>query len=118
MVEWSGGIPHARGLGYIIGDAEGGGAPPHVPQVPRVARAGPSHGDVDRTGLGDAQYRRLTRRIDAMHDINHRYAEDMTHALGVAFQATGIEVQWLVFGAHAQYPPPDSPPEEGGPADN
>lgn len=118
MVEWSGGIPHGRGLGYVIQGAEGGGVPPRVPRVPRGSRASSSQGDVDRTGLADAQFRRLTRRIDAMHDINRRYAEDMTEALGVAFQATGIEVHWPVFGAHAQYPPPDSPPEEGDPADD
>ena len=40
---------------------------------------------VDRFGLGDAQYRRLIRHIEALHDIYRHFAEDLTHALGTVF---------------------------------
>ncbi|KAL8155756.1 hypothetical protein AgCh_000967 [Apium graveolens] len=59
--------------------------------------------DVDRFGLGDEQYRRVTRRMEAMHDIHHRFAEDLTHAFAAVVRDTGGEVDW----------PPDSPPDEG-----
>lgn len=110
MVEWPGGVPHGRGLGYIITAAERGGMPPRVPQVPRVprARASSSHGDALSVGFMEAQFRRLNRRIDAMHESNRQYAEDMTSALISA----GISAQWPVYGARTVYPPPDSD-EEG-----
>ena len=49
-----------------------------------------------------------------MHDIHQRFAFDLTQALGSAFQAQGVTVQWPVFGAGMQYPPPDSPPADEG----
>lgn len=53
-----------------------------------------------------------------MHDISRRFAEDLTVSLDRVFQDQGIEVDWPTFGAHTAYPPPDSPPEEGGHADS
>ena len=35
---------------------------------------------------------------------------DLTQALGSAFRATGVEVDWPVFGAGMIYSPPDPPP--------
>ncbi|XP_063946016.1 uncharacterized protein LOC135151483 [Daucus carota subsp. sativus] len=67
--------------------------------------------------LSDVQFRRLSRRIDDMHDIHHRFAEDLTQALGSAFRATGVEVDWPVFGDGMVSRPPDPPPEEGDPPD-
>ncbi|XP_063937065.1 uncharacterized protein LOC135147718 [Daucus carota subsp. sativus] len=67
--------------------------------------------------LSDVQFRRLSRRIDYMHDIHHRFAEDLTQALGSAFRAIGVEVDWPVFGDGMVYSPPDPPPEEGVPPD-
>ncbi|KAL8120874.1 hypothetical protein AgCh_017884 [Apium graveolens] len=55
------------------------------------------------------QYRRLARRMDAMHDIHSRFAHDLTQALGTAFRATGVDIQWPVFGEDSVYPPPDTP---------
>ncbi|KAL8089227.1 hypothetical protein AgCh_038856 [Apium graveolens] len=40
-----------------------------------------------------AQYRRLARRMDAMHDIHSRFACDLTQALGTVFRATGLDIQ-------------------------
>ncbi|XP_074351975.1 uncharacterized protein LOC141691132 [Apium graveolens] len=62
--------------------------------------------------------RKLARRMDAMHDLHSRFAADLTRALGTAFRATGVEVDWLVFGADSVYPPPDTPPEVGDFSDN
>ncbi|KAK1393581.1 hypothetical protein POM88_012637 [Heracleum sosnowskyi] len=55
---------------------------------------------------------------DAMHDIHRRFAQDLTQALGTAFRATGVDIVWPDFGADSVYPPPDTPPEEGGTADD
>ena len=66
--------------------------------------------------LSDVQFKWLTRRIDAMHDIHRRFVENLTQALRSAFRATGVEVVWPVFGADMVYPPPDLPPEEGDPS--
>ena len=63
------------------------------------------------------QFRRLSRRIDDMHDIHRRFAKDLTQALGSAFRAIGVEVDWPVFGDGMVYSPPDPPPEEGDPPD-
>ncbi|KAL8107516.1 hypothetical protein AgCh_024069 [Apium graveolens] len=82
-----------KGLGYIFDDDEGGRTDPPVPTK------GFSHvqQEVDRTGVGDVQYRTLIRCIEAMHDIHRHCAEDLTHAL-----------DW----------PPNPPPEKGDPPDN
>ncbi|KAL8092098.1 hypothetical protein AgCh_034402 [Apium graveolens] len=55
------------------------------------------------------QYRRLARRMDAMHDIHSRFTRDLTQALGTAFRATSVDIQWPVFGEDSVYPPPDTP---------
>ncbi|KAK1378176.1 hypothetical protein POM88_024920 [Heracleum sosnowskyi] len=117
MEDWEGGAPDYYGLGYTDFDAGEGEAPPREPAA-RRGRPSVIQREVDRAGFGDAQYRRLTRRIDAMHDIHRRFAQDLTQALGTAFRATGVDVAWPDFGADSVYPPPDTPPEEGGPADD
>ncbi|XP_074327828.1 uncharacterized protein LOC141665740 isoform X2 [Apium graveolens] len=87
-----------KGLGYIFDDVESGWTDLPVPTE------GSSHAPqtVDRFGLGDEQYMRVNRRMDAMHDIHHRFAEDLTHAFAAVVRDTGGEVDW----------PPDPPPEE------
>ena len=45
--------------------------------------------------------------MDSMHDIHRLFTEDLTQALGSAFRATGVEVDWPVFGAGMVYRPPD-----------
>ncbi|XP_063938416.1 uncharacterized protein LOC135148083 [Daucus carota subsp. sativus] len=67
--------------------------------------------------LSDVQFRRLSRRIDDMHDVHRCFAKDLTQALGSAFRAIGVEVDWPVFGDGMVYSPPDPPPEEGDPPD-
>ncbi|KAL8123876.1 hypothetical protein AgCh_011756 [Apium graveolens] len=75
------GAPHDKGLRYIFDDVEGS----------RTNRPMPIEGSshvqqvVDRTGVGDEQYRRVIRRMEAMHDIHHRFAADLTQALGIIF---------------------------------
>ena len=126
MAEWSGGIPHPRGLGYIIGDGPGGSSqpgssslrrPPRPVQQQRVESQSADQHIGAPSGLADAQYRRLIRRFDAMHDINRRFAQDLTQTLDSLYSSQGHRVDWPVFGDHAPYPPPDtppaSPPEEG-----
>ena len=49
--------------------------------------------------------------MNDMHDIHSRFAADLTGALSAAFGATGVNVQWPVFGAGSVYPPPDTPPQ-------
>ena len=67
--------------------------------------------------LSDVQFRSLSRRIDNMHDIHRCFGKDFTKALGSAFRAIGVEVDWPVFGDGMVYSPPDPPPEEGVPPD-
>ena len=57
----------------------------------------------DRTGIGDEQYSRVIRHMEAMHDIHRHFAEDLTHAFGTIFRDTSGEVDW----------PPDPLPDEG-----
>ncbi|KAL8097852.1 hypothetical protein AgCh_030821 [Apium graveolens] len=47
--------------------------------------------------------------MDVMHDINSRFARDLTQALGTAFRATFVNIQWPVFGEDSMYPPPNTP---------
>ena len=51
-----------------------------------------------------------------LHDIHSRFAHDLTQALGTVFRATGVDIQWPVFGEDSVYPPPDTPdtPPVGG----
>ena len=114
MAEWEGVVPHPRGLGYIYEDMPGGRPASVMRERARAARAGTSRAEETSEPMGEVHYRRLARRMDAMHDIHHRFAVDLTAALGSAFQAQGVTVQWPVFGAGMQYPPPDSPPAEEG----
>lgn len=115
LEEWSGGVPHPRGLGYIVGGAERVVPPPQRARAARAGRA--AERQVPEAGFSDSQYRRLIRRMDAMHDINRRFAQDITVSLDRVFERDGIQVEWPVYGAHHPYPPPDSPPgsppEEG-----
>lgn len=90
-----------------------GGRPEPPPRAPRVppSTAGPSQ-PVEHSVLSDTHYRRLTRRMDAMHDVRLCFAQDLTQALSSAFRASSVEVEWPVFGAGMVYPPPDSPSNE------
>lgn len=81
-------------------------SPPKVP--PMVAA------DSTSSGMGVAQY----RRMDTMFDMHSRFANDLSEALGSAFRASGVEVDWPVFGAGAVYPPLDTPPVEGDHVDD
>ena len=72
-------------------------------------------------GLSSTQYGRLARRMDAMHDIHSHFVRDLTQALGTAFRATGVDIQWPVFGEDSMYLPPDTPdtpPVEGEDSDS
>ncbi|KAK1385253.1 hypothetical protein POM88_022988 [Heracleum sosnowskyi] len=117
LEEWPGGVPHHRGLGFIIEDDVGASSPPWQT---RAARAGPSRVIARHAGhapfLSNSQYRRLVRCMDTLFEINRKFAEDITLSLDHVLEADGIEVDWPVFRAHHPYPPPDSPPEEGGSA--
>ena len=108
LPEWDGGRAHPKGLGYFVDDSEGG-----LHRAPRGPSdtAGPSRQSGGHSGLSDAQYRRLTRRMDTMHNIHRQFAQDLTQALDTAFRATGVDIEWPVFGAGMPYPPPDSPPD-------
>lgn len=122
MAEWPGGIPHPRGLGYVE-IFEGGGAPPPVEQVPpqpHLDRAGPSQAQTSQGTVvfSDAQFRRMLRRQDTTNAMLHRFATDLTQSLDGVYQQQGFQVTWPIFGAHHVYPPPDTPPEEGGDADD
>ncbi|KAK1374659.1 hypothetical protein POM88_030852 [Heracleum sosnowskyi] len=55
------------------------------------------------------------------HDVGNtvnRFRVKLIGPLGIAFRATGVGITWPTFGADSVYPPPDTPPEEGGPADD
>ena len=72
-------------------------------------------------GMSAAQYRHFLRRMDAMHDIHSRFAQDLTQALETAFRATRVDIQWPVFGEDSVYPPsdtPDTPPLESDDPDS
>ena len=73
------GAPPDKGLGYIFDDVEGSRMDPPVPIE------GSSHVQqvVDRTGVGDEQYMRVIRRMEAMHDIHRHFAANLTHAFGI-----------------------------------
>ena len=126
LPEWGGGIPSSRGLGYRDASGRRMRAPPpaspdRAPVSPVRDRAGPSR-PVERSGMGssgfsDSQYRRLARHMDTMHDMHSRFSRDLTQALGTAFRATGVDVEWLVFGADMVFPPADSSPDEGEESD-
>ena len=107
MVEWDGARPDPKGLGYIFV----GGRP-----VSPVVDEGPSRVRTDigsSSSLGEAQFRRLAWRIDAVDERQSRFTADLTGALSSAFGALGADVPWPTYGASSVYPPPDSPPAEG-----
>ena len=81
MEDWEGGSPDYFGLGYTDFDDEEAEA---LPREPAARRGRPSRiqREVDRSSFGDVQYRRLTRRIDAMHDMHNRFAQDLTISTG------------------------------------
>lgn len=75
---------------------------------------GPSRGSGgDSSGMADVHNRRLTRRMDAMHESQSRFAHELTLALGTAFRGLGANIQWPTYGEGSVYPPPDTPPPEG-----
>ena len=111
------GRPHPRGRGYVYGGRHH--QPPATAGPSRPpATAGPSRRVVQHSGFSDSQYRRLARRMDTMHDMHSRFAQDLTQALGTAFRATGVDIEWPVFGAGMAYPPADSSPDEGEASDH
>ena len=75
LPEYNGGVPHDKGLRYVYENVVGG-RPDPPPRAPPVT-ACPSQ-SMERAGLSDTLYRRLTRRMDAMHNIHHRFAQDLT----------------------------------------
>ena len=114
MKEWTGGVPELHGLGYNLP----GGQPAAEATMARASQlsrdAGPSRGPGgDSSGMADVHYRRLTRRMDAMHESQGRFAHELTLALGTAFRGLGVDIQWPTFGEGSVYPPPDTPPPEG-----
>ena len=82
--------------------------------VSPVIDEGPSQAQTEiGSSLGEAQFRRLARRIDAVDSRQSRFAADLTGALSAAFGALGADVPWPTYGAGSVYPPPDTPPAEG-----
>ncbi|KAL8116363.1 hypothetical protein AgCh_022749 [Apium graveolens] len=100
MVEWNGGKPDPKGLGCSYDHLPGGRPAPHsysggTQQARKAAwraelgeEAGPSQQQQEEAagadmgaGLSSTQYRHLTRRMDAMHDIHSRFARDLTLTL-------------------------------------
>ena len=76
--------------------------------------AGPSRGPGgESSGMADVHYRRMARRMDAMHESQGRFVHELTLALGTAFRGLGVGIQWPTFGEGSVYPPPDTPPPEG-----
>ena len=110
MQEWTCGEPKEHGLGYRLP----GGRPARGATMarPRRDEAGSSRAQ-EGAGMADAQYRRLSRRMDAMYETQSRFAQELTLALGTAFRGLGADIQWPVFGEDSAYPPPDTPPTEG-----
>jgi len=110
MQEWTGGEPEEHGLGYRLP----GGRPARGATMARPGRGEASSSRAQEgAGMGDAQYRRLSRRMDAMYETQSRFAQELTLALGTAFRGLGADIQWPVFGEDSAYPPPDTPPTEG-----
>ena len=67
----------------------------------------------DTSGLTDVQYRRLSRRMDAMYESQSRFVQELTQALETAFRGLGADIQWPTYGEGSVYPPSDTPPSEG-----
>ncbi|KAL8104907.1 hypothetical protein AgCh_028900 [Apium graveolens] len=106
IAEWYGGKLDPKGLGYPYDHLPGGRPAPQAyaggtVQASKAAwraelgETGPSGSQQQQeeeaqgsVGMSSAQYTRLFRRMDAMHDIHSRFAQDLTHALGTAFRAT------------------------------
>lgn len=64
--------------------------------------------------VGSREYRRLMRRIDAVHEMQAGFAanfDQFAQVLGTALRASGLDVTFpsLAAGAGATYPPPDTP---------
>lgn len=103
--DWAGGATHPRGEGFIMS------APAPVPPQPAEAAA-----TLVTSESQDRQMRRL-EKVDALHDNFSAFANGMSRALAEAFAQQETLVEWPIFGSAVPYPPPDSPPEEGGHAD-
>ena len=56
----------------------------------------------------------MERKVDAMYDNLGTFTTGLTRALAEAFAQQGTMLEWPQFGTAVPYPPPDSPPEEGG----
>ncbi|XP_074382954.1 uncharacterized protein LOC141724640 [Apium graveolens] len=103
MVEWYGGKPDSKGLGYSYAHLPGGvpmkattsGGSQHARRAAWRAQYGEEAGSSQQqqqqeeaageemgAGLSSTQYRRLARRMDAMHDIHSLFVRDLTRHLG------------------------------------
>ncbi|KAL8116141.1 hypothetical protein AgCh_022587 [Apium graveolens] len=110
MQKWTGEEPEEHGLGYHL---------PGWRPVRGAIMARPGHDEAgssraqEGSGMADAQYRRLSRRMDAMYETQSRFAQELTLALRTAFRDLEADIHWPVFGKDSAYPPPDTPPSEG-----
>ena len=114
MQEWTGGKLKEHGLGYRLP----GGRPTSGATMARPSQVRDKAGSFRAqegagSGMADAQYRRLSRRMNAMYESQSRFAQELTLALGTAFRGLGADIQWPVFRKDSAYPPPDTPPSEG-----
>jgi hypothetical protein len=105
LAVWDGGAPDRWGLGYVVEGQQ------QQQQQEEEPQGGGSF-------ISQRQYRRLTRRIDAVHDMQAGFAADFSQfaqALSTAFRASGVDVTFPSFGAGAGavYPPPDTPDGSG-----
>jgi hypothetical protein len=109
LTVWDGGVPDVWGLGFeVVGQQQQ--PPPPQPQQQQQEEEPQGGGSV----FNQQQYRRLVRRIDAVHDMQAGFMMDFgqfAQALGTAFRASGVDVSFPSFGAAAGavYPPPDTP---------
>ena len=96
MQEWTGGEPEEHVLGYRLP----GGRPATGATMARPGQvrdeAGSSRAQ-EGAGMADAQYRKLSRRMDAMYESQSRFAQELTLALGTAFKGLGADIQWPIF---------------------
>ncbi|XP_074323206.1 uncharacterized protein LOC141660144 [Apium graveolens] len=97
MVEWYGGKPDPKGLGYSFDMLSGkrpadqyyDGGSKKARETGWRAQLGeeiePSQ-IKEPSKKSNTQYRHLVRRMDAMHDIHSRFTRDLTQALGTALE--------------------------------
>ncbi|XP_074374241.1 uncharacterized protein LOC141714632 [Apium graveolens] len=105
MVGWYEGKPDPKGLGYSFDMLPG--KRPYDQYYAGGSKFSRESGwraqlgeEIESSQLKESskksstQYRRLAWRMDAMHDIHSQFARDLTQTLGIAFRATGVDIQW------------------------